>query len=104
MATQCLPSIPRGHLPMTSCRSLPTLQTVRNALSAKSDRVASRALDGFAQIGAIVPTTIALEGIQPLPADLVQQIPSLASTAYVISENKVLLVNPRTRVVVAVIE
>ena len=80
------------------------LQTVRHALSTKSDRVAARALDGFAQIGATVPTAIALEGMRPLPADLVQQIPSLASTAYVISENKVLLVNPRTRVVVAVVE
>ena len=80
------------------------LQTVRNALSTKSDAVGSRALDGFAQIGAIVPTAIALEGMQPVPADLAQQIPSLAATSYVISEGKILLVNPRTRVVVAVVE
>jgi len=80
------------------------LQTVRNALSTKSDPVGSRALDGFAQIGALVPSSIALEGMQMLPADLAQRIPSLASTAYVISENKILLVNPRTRVVLAVVE
>ncbi len=80
------------------------LQAVRNALSNKSDQVGSRALDGFAQIGAIVPTAIALDGMRPLPVELVQQIPSLASTSYVISENKILLVNPRTRVVVGLAE
>jgi len=80
------------------------LQAVRNALSPKSDAVGSRAIDGFAQIGAIIPTAIALDGMQPVPADLAQQIPALAATSYVISENKILLVNPRTRVVVAVVE
>ena len=80
------------------------LQTVRNALSTKSDPVGSRALDGFAQIGALVPTAIALDGMQQLPSDLAQQIPSLAATYYVVSEGKILLVNPRTRVVVAVVE
>jgi len=58
----------------------------------------------FAQIGAIVPTTIALERMKPLPADVAQQIPALAAMSYVISEGKVLLVNPRTRVVVGIIE
>ena len=80
------------------------LQTIRNALSTKSDPVGSRTLDGFAQIGALVPTAIALEGMQSIPADLVRQIPSLASSAYVVSENKILLVNPRTRVVLSVVE
>jgi len=80
------------------------LQAVRNALSPKTGGGGSRALDGFAQIGAIVPTAIALDGLQQMPADLAQQIPSLAVTSYVVSEGKILLVNPRTRVVVGVLE
>ena len=79
-------------------------QTIRNALLTSSDAVGSRALGGFAQIGAIFPTAVALAGMQFVPADLAQQIPSLTATAYVVSENKVLLVNPRTRVVVGVVE
>ena len=80
------------------------LQTIRSALLTNSNAVGSRALDGFAQIGAIVPTAVALEGMPFVPADLVRLIPSLTATAYLISENKVLLVNPRTRVVVGVVE
>jgi hypothetical protein len=49
------------------------LQTIRNALSTNSDAVGSRALDGYAQIGAIVPTAVALEGMPFVPADLAQQ-------------------------------
>jgi hypothetical protein len=80
------------------------LETIRSALLTNPNAVGSRALDGFAQIGAIVPTAVALAGMPFVPADLVQQIPSLTATAYIISENKVLLVNPRTRVVVGVVE
>ena len=80
------------------------LQAVRSSVSPKSDSGGSRALDGFAQIGAIVPTTIALERMKSLPADVAQHIPALAAMSYVISEGKVLLVNPRTRVVVGIIE
>jgi hypothetical protein len=77
------------------------LQAIRDAIANPSEGSGSRALGGYAEIGAIVPTA-ALGGVQQLPPALVQQIPSLAGTAYVISENKVLLVNPRTRVVIGV--
>jgi hypothetical protein len=76
------------------------LQTIRGAIANPAEGLGSRALGGHAQIGAIVPTAVALGGMQQLPPALVQQIPSLAETAYVISEGKVLLVNPRTRVVI----
>jgi hypothetical protein len=80
------------------------MQTIRSAISNNADASFSRALDGHAEIGALVPTGVVLKGMQSLPPALAQQIPSLAGTAYVISENKVLLVNPRTRVVIGVIE
>jgi len=82
----------------------PELEIIRSALPTNSSAMGSRALDGFAQIGAIVPTRVALEGMPFVPADLVRQIPSLSATAYLISEDKILLVNPRTRVVVGVVE
>ena len=77
------------------------LQAIRDAVANPAEGSGSRALGGYAEIGAIVPTA-ALGGVRQLPPALVQQIPSLAGTAYVISENKVLLVNPRTRVVIGV--
>jgi hypothetical protein len=80
------------------------VQTIRSAIPNKADGSLSRALDGHAEIGALIPTGVALNQMQRLPQVLPQQIPSLAETAFVISENKVLLVNPRTRVVVGVVE
>lgn len=80
------------------------LQTIRNAIPKKSGETLSRALDGHAEIGALLPTGVALNEIQHLPEVLPQQMPALAGTAYVISENKILLVNPRTRVVIGLVE
>jgi len=80
------------------------LQAIRDAIPNKSVGQVSRALDGHAEIGAIIPTSVALGSIQWLPPAVTQQIPSLAATGYVISESKVLLVNPRTRVVIGVVE
>jgi hypothetical protein len=80
------------------------LQTIRRTIPNKPDASLSRALDGHAEIGALLPTAVALSEMQLLPEVLPQQIPSLVDTAYVISENKILLVNPRTRVVIGVVE
>jgi hypothetical protein len=80
------------------------LQTIRGAIGSKPEGQVSRAFGGFAEIGAIVPTGVALAGPQWLPATVVQQIPSLSATSYLVSENKILLVNPRTRIVIGVVE
>lgn len=80
------------------------LQTIRGALGTKPQPSGSRALGGYAEIGAIVPTTAALERMQMLPPALAQQIPSLAATGYIFSESKILLVNPRTRVVIGIVD
>jgi hypothetical protein len=96
------------HLPIAAyaTRHLTTdqLQTIRGAIANPTEGSGSRALGGFAEIGAIVPTAVALRGMQQLPPTLAQQIPSLAGTAYVIAEGKVLLVNPRTRVVIGLVQ
>jgi hypothetical protein len=80
------------------------LQAIRGAVKPTADQSGSRALGGFAEIGAIVPTSVALEEMQLLPDALTKQIPSLATNGYVLSENKILLVNPRTRVVIGLVE
>jgi hypothetical protein len=80
------------------------LQTIRNVLMLESDASGSRALGGFAEIGAMLPLAVALQGMQSFPLALVRQMPSLAASAYVMSESKILLVNPRTRVVIGVID
>ena len=80
------------------------LQSIRSAIPQKPGASLSRALDGHAEIGALLPTEVALNAMQRLPEVVPQQIPALADTAYVMSENKILLVNPRTRVVIGVVD
>jgi hypothetical protein len=78
---------------------------IRDAIGgATSPGLASRALDGFAQVGAEVPTSVALEQLRPIPAAVVGKVPGMNGTAYVVSEGKVLLVNATTLVVVGVLE
>jgi hypothetical protein len=79
------------------------LQTIRGAIANTPEGSGSRALGGYAEIGSIIPTA-ALAEMHQLPPTLVQQIPSLAGTAYMIPEGKVLLVNPRTRVVIGLVQ
>ena len=80
------------------------LQTIKSAIPNTPGASLSRALDGHSEIGALLRTDLALNAIERLPDALPQQIPALAGNAYVISENKILLVNPRTRVVIGVID
>jgi hypothetical protein len=75
----------------------------RRAVRASADgssESGTRALGGYADIGAIIPTAEALEKLQ----NFSQSVSGMAGTAYLISEGKLLLVNPRTRVVIGVIE
>ena len=80
------------------------LQTIKSAIPNKPGTSFSRALDGHAEIGALLPIDVALNEIQRLPDVLSEQIPALAGNAYVISENKIFLANPRTRVVIGVVD
>jgi hypothetical protein len=72
----------------------------RRAIRASAGGSGTRALGGYAHIGAIIPTAEALEKLQ----NFSQSVSGMAGTAYLISEGKLLVVNPRTRVVIGVIE
>jgi hypothetical protein len=78
---------------------------VREAIGgAASTGSGSRALDGFATVGAEVPTAAALGDLKPIPQAVIAQLPALDGTVYTMSEGKLLLVNATTRVVVGVLE
>jgi hypothetical protein len=78
---------------------------IRKAIGeAVSTGSGSRALDGFAQVGAEVPTPVALEQLRPIPASVLGKVPGIGGTVYTVSEGKVLLVNATTRVVVGVLD
>ena len=59
--------------------------------------------DDFAKIGALVPTAVALGGLSPLPESIAANIPELKTVTFAQAGDKLLLINPRTRVVIAVL-
>ena len=80
-------------------------RAIRSAIGGSAARGSgSRAIGGYAKIGAEIPTDVALEGLKPLPATVITQLPEMKEITFTTSENKVLLVNAKSRMVVAVIE
>jgi hypothetical protein len=80
----------------------------RRAISAsvrseKTTRTEPAGGTDFATVGAIVPTAIALTGLRPLPESVVSNIPELKSVMFARSGDKLVLVNPRTLVVIGVL-
>jgi hypothetical protein len=74
--------------------------------SVKSDRNAQRepgANEGLATIGGLVPAEIALTKIRPLPESITAEIPELKTVMFTRADEKLVLVNPRTRVVIGVL-
>jgi hypothetical protein len=57
-----------------------------------------------AVIGSEVPTEVALGGLKQLPKEVVSRFPELSDTAFAHAGDKVLLVNPRLGLVLAVLE
>jgi hypothetical protein len=89
-------------LPIAAYASKHLTEEQRRAIRASaggSSEAGSRALGGYAEIGAIVPLE-ALEKVQAFP----DSVPGMTGTSYLLSEGKVLLVNPRTRIVVGIVE
>jgi hypothetical protein len=78
-------------------------KSVREALGGVPSG-SSLAIGGYAQIGAQVPTTVALEKLQAVPAVVLAQLPEMRGIAFTLSEGKVLLVNAKSQVVVAVLD
>ena len=80
-------------------------KSIRDAIGgAVTTGAGSRALDGFAKVGAEIPTAVALEQMKPIPQAVLTQLPAMNGTLYTMSEGKVLLVNATTSVVVGVLE
>ena len=81
------------------------LKGIREAIGkTASQGSGSRAIGGYAHIGAEIPTIVALNDLHPLPALVLEQLPAARGVAFTLSEDKVLLVNTNTRVVVGVLE
>jgi hypothetical protein len=74
--------------------------------SLRSDKATQNAPAGgadFAIVGASVPTAIALSGLRPLPEGVVASIPEMRTVMFARSGDKLVLINPRTRVVIGVL-
>jgi hypothetical protein len=79
-------------------------KAIRKAAAGDVSDSGSRAIGGFAKIGAEVPPSVAWESLQPLPTPVLAQLPETKGIAFILSEDKVLLVNAKNRMVVAVLD
>lgn len=59
--------------------------------------------DDFAVIGAEVPTVVALNAVEPLPADVTSRIPEMRGVAYIMSGNKLVLIDADSRIVIGIL-
>lgn len=59
--------------------------------------------EDFAAVGAEVPTATAVGGLSAVPDSVTANLPSLRGVAFTVVGEKVVLINPRTRVVVGVL-
>jgi hypothetical protein len=57
----------------------------------------------YAVVGGEVPPRVALEGFKALPHDIVSKLPEMRGVAYMVSADKVLLIDADNRVVVGVL-
>jgi hypothetical protein len=74
-----------------------TLET-RLALSSETSAASSSV------VGSEIPTEVALHGLMPLSEELVSKLPELRNMAFARAGNKMLLVDPSLRLVLAVLE
>ncbi len=58
----------------------------------------------FARVGAQVPTAVALSGLNPLPNKITSTLPEMSDVMFTRVAERIVLINPRTRVVIGVIE
>jgi hypothetical protein len=57
----------------------------------------------YAVVGGEIPSDVALNGLQPLPQDIVSKMPELRGVAYTLAANKLLLVDADSRMVIGVL-
>ena len=58
----------------------------------------------FARVGAQVPTAVALSALNPLPEKVTSSMPEMRTVMFTRVAEKIVLINPRTRVVIGVVE
>jgi hypothetical protein len=76
------------------------IASVRSEKGAKSEPDSN---EDFAKIGALVPTAVALSGLSPLPESTTANIPEMKTVKFARAGDRLLLINPRTRVVIDVL-
>lgn len=79
----------------------------RRAISAavRSEEGAGAVSDlDFAQVGAQVPTAVALTALKSMPEKVTAMLPEMSDVMFTMAAAKIVLVNPRTRVVIGVVE
>jgi hypothetical protein len=87
------------HLTAEQRRAI--VASVRDEKGAKTEPGAT---EDFAKIGALVPTAVALSGLSPLPESIAATIPDTRTVKFArAGDDKLLLINPRTRVVLEVL-
>jgi len=74
--------------------------SVRSEKGAKSEPNSN---EDFATIGALVPTAVALSGLSPLPESITANIPEMKTVMFAQAGDRLVLINPRTRVVIEVL-
>ena len=85
------------HLSADQRRTI--LEAVRN------ERSAGPTPNGdFASVGAQVPTAVALSALSPLPDAVTSSMPEMSAVMFTRVAEKIVLINPRTRVVIGVVE
>ena len=58
----------------------------------------------FARVGALVSAAVVLAGLNPLPENITTSIPEMSTMMFTRVAEKIVLINPRTRVVIGVLE
>ena len=58
----------------------------------------------FARVGAQVPTAVALTALNPLPDKITSSIPEMSGVMFSRVAEKIVLINPRTGVVIGVVD
>jgi hypothetical protein len=66
-------------------------------------KIAVASTGSCAMVGAMIPSSVALDGLSPLPEGVVATLPELRDVMFTSSGDKLLLVNPRLRMVVGVL-
>ena len=76
------------------------IQSVR---SKRLTKVAAVLTDSAIIVGSLVPAAVALEGLSPLPEDVIASLPEMRTVMFATAGDKLLLINPRTLVVIGVL-